>query len=74
MARLGHSSTRAALIYQHATRDRDEAIAAALGDSLASAKSGPADLHRARNGHADVLRLLDLGYQQHRKRPLSCDN
>jgi hypothetical protein len=31
MARLGHSSTRAALIYQHATRDRDQAIATALG-------------------------------------------
>jgi integrase len=32
MARLGHSSTRAALIYQHATRDRDQAIAQALGE------------------------------------------
>jgi hypothetical protein len=32
MARLGHSSTRAALIYQHATRDRDQVIAMALGD------------------------------------------
>jgi len=32
MARLGHSSTRAALIYQHASRDRDQAIAMALGD------------------------------------------
>lgn len=32
MARLGHSSTRAALIYQHATKDRDQAIAMALGD------------------------------------------
>jgi hypothetical protein len=32
MARLGHSSTRAALIYQHATRDHDQAIAEALGD------------------------------------------
>ena len=31
MARLGHSSTRAALIYQHATRDRDQVIARALG-------------------------------------------
>jgi hypothetical protein len=31
MARLGHSSTRAAMIYQHATQDRDEAIAKALG-------------------------------------------
>jgi integrase len=31
MARLGHSSTRAALIYQHASRGRDQAIARALG-------------------------------------------
>jgi hypothetical protein len=31
MARLGHSSIRAAMIYQHATRDRDQAIAKALG-------------------------------------------
>ncbi len=31
MARLGHSSVRAAMIYQHATRDRDQAIVRALG-------------------------------------------
>lgn len=30
MARMGHSSSRAALIYQHATRDRDVVIANAL--------------------------------------------
>ncbi len=30
MARIGHSITRAAMIYQHATRDRDHAIATAL--------------------------------------------
>lgn len=30
MARMGHASMRAALIYQHATADRDQAIAAAL--------------------------------------------
>jgi hypothetical protein len=30
MARIGHSSTRAAMIYQHASRERDQAIAAAL--------------------------------------------
>ena len=34
MARLGHSSPRAAMIYQHATRDRDKLIAAALGKRL----------------------------------------
>jgi len=31
MARLGHSSTRAAMIYQHATPEQDVAIAEALG-------------------------------------------
>jgi integrase len=34
MARMGHSSERAALIYQHATRERDEAIASALSDKI----------------------------------------
>jgi integrase len=38
MARMGHSSMRAALIYQHATSDRDAAIAAALSNLA----SGPA--------------------------------
>jgi hypothetical protein len=32
MARLGHSSVRAAMIYQHATRDRDRVMAQALGE------------------------------------------
>ncbi len=36
MARIGHSSTRAAMIYQHATKERDQAIAAAL-DALIDA-------------------------------------
>jgi integrase len=30
MARLGHASPRAALIYQHATAERDQSIATAL--------------------------------------------
>jgi integrase len=38
MERMGHSSTRAALIYQHATRERDEAIARAMGELLATAR------------------------------------
>jgi integrase len=38
MERMGHSSTRAALIYQHATRERDEAIAAGMGQVFASAR------------------------------------
>jgi hypothetical protein len=43
MARLGHSSTRAAMIYQHATRDRDEAIAKALGGLLDQVRSDRID-------------------------------
>lgn len=34
MARMGHSSPRAALIYQHATRERDTAIARALSETI----------------------------------------
>lgn len=37
MTRMGHASPRAALIYQHATRDRDLAIATALSDLRAAA-------------------------------------
>lgn len=40
MTRLGHSSTRAAMIYQHATRDRDKAIAQALGGLADKARNG----------------------------------
>jgi integrase len=38
MARIGHSSTRAAMIYQHATRDRDHAIAEALDALIVDAR------------------------------------
>lgn len=34
MHRLGHASSAAALRYQHATRDRDEAIAPTFGDLI----------------------------------------
>jgi integrase len=43
MARLGHSSTRAAMIYQHATRDRDEAAEKALGGLMHQVRSYGAD-------------------------------
>ena len=35
MARLGHASPRAALIYQHATEDRDGVLAKAISDLTA---------------------------------------
>jgi integrase len=42
MARIGHSSTRAAMIYQHATRERDHAIAVALDLMIQEARGEPA--------------------------------
>jgi integrase len=38
MARLGHSSPRAAMIYQHATKERDKKIAADLGKEFTKAR------------------------------------
>jgi hypothetical protein len=55
MARMGHSSPRAALIYQHATSDRDQAIAAALSELAAKAPIRPlthATARPARDGRA----------------------
>ena len=40
MSRIGHSSARAALIYQHATHDRDAAIAERLSMLIGSSRSG----------------------------------
>jgi hypothetical protein len=55
MARLGHSSTRAAMTYQQATRDRDRAIARALaawcsrsGPPLRTVRKRPAEMRNSR--------------------------
>jgi integrase len=56
MERMGHSSPRAALIYQHATRERDQKIAEGMGRLFADAKkasktgtaSKPSGTQRAR--------------------------
>lgn len=45
MARMGHASTRAAMIYQHTARERDEHIADALSDQIKQGRD------RASNGH-----------------------
>ena len=39
MARIGHSSPRAALIYQHATAERDRRIADAMGEAIIKASN-----------------------------------
>jgi integrase len=45
MARMGHASTRAAMIYQHTARERDEHIADGLSSQIKQSRD------RARNGH-----------------------
>jgi integrase len=45
MARMGHGSTRAAMIHQHATAEQDKSIADALSASIAKERD------RARSGH-----------------------
>ena len=39
MSRMGHASTLAAMIYQHATADRDRALAERLNDMIVTARS-----------------------------------
>ena len=46
MARMGHASTRAALIYLHANQERDGKIADSLSGKIKKGRD------RARNGHA----------------------
>ncbi|WP_344403779.1 tyrosine-type recombinase/integrase, partial [Catellatospora chokoriensis] len=43
MHRMGHSSMRAALIYQHATRDRDKEIATGMDDRIMRHKRPDSD-------------------------------
>jgi len=42
MARMGHDSIRAAIIYQHASSEADRAVAAALDEQLQRNKSAAA--------------------------------
>jgi integrase len=50
MARMGHSSVRAAMIYQHVTRERDREIARAISQNVDDAARRAAD--SAGEGHA----------------------
>jgi hypothetical protein len=52
MVRLGHSSPRAAVIYQHASRDRDQAIAKALGGLARKARTTSRQRPRREAGNA----------------------
>jgi len=60
MERMGHSSTRAALIYLHSTGDRQRALADALGE-LAQAELAKDKATRSRRKHSgmEVARRRD---------------
>lgn len=60
MARLGHSSPQAALRYQHASRDRDSAIAVALNELITGAKVQPAERHHRTLG-TDQMKSPSMG-------------
>jgi len=49
MSRLGHSTTRAAMIYQHATGERDKKIAEALDLMITEARKS-ADKAKQKGG------------------------
>jgi integrase len=54
MTRMGHASPRAALIYQHATEERDKAIAEALSDQISRAvEKAAAKVTRLRSSVGD---------------------
>jgi integrase len=56
MGWMGHSSTRAALIYQHRTTERDRLIAAAMNDLVEAElreAAEPSGTQRARESHPD---------------------
>lgn len=52
MRPAGHSTSRAALPYQHAAEDRDRDVAAPKGE----ATTGTGRSVRARSGHAEIIR------------------
>lgn len=53
MRRMGHSSVRAALIYQHATDDRDQEIAKAINSLIEAHKLAERDTNRTGSDDGD---------------------
>ncbi len=56
MHRMGHASSEAAIRYQHATRERDDALAFALGELVEASRGIPRDIRgmNARQGTDDL--------------------
>lgn len=65
MARMGHDSERAALVYLHSSRERQRALADAVGEAaraeLAESKRTKKAPPRARGGHRPRLSMRTTG-------------
>ena len=67
MARIGHASPRAALIYQYATSERDRAIASFFDDVVASTSTAAA---RAGRRHRPISwAVVRLGGNRQSSKP-----
>jgi hypothetical protein len=64
MGRVGHSTTRAALIYQHRTAERDRLIAAASSGIIEAEPAEP-DSSSARSGHVKTTTNLNGEFSRH---------
>ena len=62
---MGHSTIRAALIYQHRTTERDRLIAAAMSEMIEAELAKP-ESYRARSGHADAWTYLEASRAERR--------
>ena len=61
MARMGHNSARAALIYQHASKDRERAIGAAISARIEAVRAQATDTIGTRAPEPTGCRRLRRG-------------
>jgi len=69
MRRMGHASTRAALMYQHASDDRDRVIADALGDAIDRARGEQGDDNDGGSGAVVPARPAPFWHGSGTRRP-----
>ena len=64
MDRMGYSSTRAAMVYLHATDERQWAITDALSQLAVGNRPRPSSAPSARSGHGSAGCLVRIGYRR----------
>ena len=64
MDRMGYSTTRAAMVYLHATDERQWAITDALSQLAVGNRPRPSSAPSARSGHGSAGCLVRIGYRR----------